>query len=72
MANVTRIEQENYVPNPDKTKPVTGYFNFDRVKFRLFSRASGASPTAGKKQVLEFDKVQARELYQKLGEFLAQ
>jgi hypothetical protein len=72
MANVTHLVQEEYIPNPDKTKPVTGYFNFDTGKFRLFSRASGASPVTGKKQVLEFDKEQARELYQKLGEFLTQ
>jgi hypothetical protein len=72
MANVTHLQQEGYVPNPTKTMPVIGYFNFDAVKFRLFSRASGASPINGKKQVLEFDKAQASELYQKLGEFLAQ
>lgn len=72
MANVIELVREAYIPNPERTREVTGCFNFDANKFRLFSRASGAPQSTGKKQVLEFDTVQALELYQRLGEFLAQ
>lgn len=72
MANVTELVQEAYIPNQDRSKEVIGCYNFDTNKFRLFSRASGAPESTGKKQVLEFDEAHARELYQKLGDFLAQ
>jgi hypothetical protein len=72
MANVTELVQEAYTPNQERSREVIGCYNFDANKFRLFSRASGAPGGTGKKQVLEFDEAHARELYQKLAEFLAQ
>jgi hypothetical protein len=72
MALVTQMDEEQYVPDATRTRPVTGCYNYDLSRFRIFSRASGATPGSGKKQVLEFDEQHARELHRRLGEFLEQ